>query len=94
MDRATLSRDSANTLHCALELSKKSWLLAIQFPDPLYQPTSRREFDAPSNIFARGPDRLVVCKGVTAIQPIKLVGEASPSRVRQPRVSGCSQRAV
>jgi hypothetical protein len=33
MDRATLSRDSANTLHCALELSKKSWLLAIQFPD-------------------------------------------------------------
>jgi hypothetical protein len=24
---------SANTLHCALELSKKSWLLAIQFPD-------------------------------------------------------------
>jgi transposase len=24
---------SANTLHCALELSKKTWLLAIQFPD-------------------------------------------------------------
>ena len=33
MDRATLSTASANTLHCALELSKKSWLLAIQFPD-------------------------------------------------------------
>ncbi|HWO37759.1 MAG TPA: hypothetical protein VNO32_53985, partial [Candidatus Acidoferrum sp.] len=24
---------SANTLHCALELSKNSWLLAIQCPD-------------------------------------------------------------
>ena len=33
MDRATPSTASANTLHCALELSKKSWLLAIQFPD-------------------------------------------------------------
>jgi ABC transporter substrate binding protein len=33
MDQATLSTASANTLHCALELSKKSWLLAIQFPD-------------------------------------------------------------
>ena len=31
MDRATTA--FANTLHCALELSKKSWLLAIQFPD-------------------------------------------------------------
>ena len=33
MDRATPSTAFANTLHCALELSKKSWLLAIQFPD-------------------------------------------------------------
>jgi transposase len=33
MDRAIVSTASANTLHCALELSKKSWLLAIQFPD-------------------------------------------------------------
>jgi len=33
MDQATASTASANTLHCAVELSKKSWLLAIQFPD-------------------------------------------------------------
>jgi transposase len=34
MDQATTpSTASANTLHCALELSKKSWLLAIQFLD-------------------------------------------------------------
>src|SRR5260370_2069627 len=33
MDQATPSTASSNTLHCALELSKKSWLLAIQFPD-------------------------------------------------------------
>jgi hypothetical protein len=33
MDQATPSTISASTLHCALELSKKSWLLAIQFPD-------------------------------------------------------------
>jgi hypothetical protein len=33
MDQATPSTASANTLHCALELGKKSWLLAIQFPD-------------------------------------------------------------
>jgi transposase len=33
MKRATASTSSTNTLHCALELSKKSWLLAIQFPD-------------------------------------------------------------
>ena len=33
MDQATASTTSANTLRCALELSKKSWLLAIQFPD-------------------------------------------------------------
>jgi hypothetical protein len=32
-DRTTTSIGSANTLCCALELSKKSWLLAIQFPD-------------------------------------------------------------
>jgi transposase len=32
MDQTT-STLSANTLHCALELSKNSWLLAIQFPD-------------------------------------------------------------
>jgi transposase len=29
----TSSTLSASTLHCALELSKNSWLLAIQFPD-------------------------------------------------------------
>jgi transposase len=33
MDQANPSTASANILHCALELSKKSWLLAIQFPD-------------------------------------------------------------
>jgi hypothetical protein len=33
MDQATPSTASTNTLHCALELSKTSWLLAIQFPD-------------------------------------------------------------
>jgi hypothetical protein len=33
MDQTTFTL-SANTLHCALELSKNSWLLAIQFPDP------------------------------------------------------------
>ena len=34
MQRATNTATvSANTLHCALELSKKTWLLAIQFPD-------------------------------------------------------------
>jgi hypothetical protein len=31
--QATPSTVSANILHCALELSKKSWLLAIQFPE-------------------------------------------------------------
>jgi transposase len=33
MDQTSSSPLSADTLHCALELSKKSWLLAIQFPD-------------------------------------------------------------
>jgi transposase len=33
MDQTSSSTLSANTPHCALELSKKSWLLAIQFPD-------------------------------------------------------------
>ena len=33
MGQATTSTASGNILHCALELSKKSWLLAIQFPD-------------------------------------------------------------
>ena len=33
MDQTSSSTLSANTLHCALDLSKKSWLLAIQFPD-------------------------------------------------------------
>jgi transposase len=33
MDRTTPSTVSANTLQGALELSKKSWLLANQFPD-------------------------------------------------------------
>jgi hypothetical protein len=33
MDQTSSSTLSANILHCALELSKKSWLLAIQFPD-------------------------------------------------------------
>ena len=31
MDQATASTTSTNTLRCALELSKKSWLLAIRF---------------------------------------------------------------
>ncbi len=33
MDSTSCPTPSAGTLHCALELSKKSWLLAIQFPD-------------------------------------------------------------
>ena len=33
MDRATPSTAFANTFYRVLELSKKSWLLAIQFPD-------------------------------------------------------------
>src|SRR5262249_4054213 len=33
MERTSCSAVSKHTLHCALELSKKSWLLAIQFPD-------------------------------------------------------------
>src|SRR5262249_25670076 len=33
MDRTSCSTVSRHTLHCALELSKKTWLLAIQFPD-------------------------------------------------------------
>src|SRR5262249_16548260 len=33
MDRATNSTAPADRLFCAVELSKKSWLLGIQFPD-------------------------------------------------------------
>ena len=33
MDQTSSSTLSSNTLHCALELSKNSWLLAIQFAD-------------------------------------------------------------
>jgi hypothetical protein len=33
MDQTSSSTLSANILHCALELSKNSWLLAIQFSD-------------------------------------------------------------
>jgi len=33
MDRTSCSTPSGRILHCALELSKNSWLLAIQFPD-------------------------------------------------------------
>src|ERR1700747_646708 len=33
MNQISCSASSSHTLHCALELSKKSWLLAIQFPD-------------------------------------------------------------
>jgi hypothetical protein len=33
MDRATNSTAPADRLFCAIELSKKSWLLGIQFPD-------------------------------------------------------------
>src|SRR5262249_32124809 len=33
MDQTSCSTPSGRTLHCALELSKNSWLLAIQFPD-------------------------------------------------------------
>jgi hypothetical protein len=60
----------------------------------LYQPASRRELDAPPDILARGPNRLVVRERVTAIQPIKLVGEASRGWVRQPRGSDISKPPV
>src|SRR5882724_258429 len=33
MDQTSSSKLSLNSLHCALELSKNSWLLAIQFAD-------------------------------------------------------------
>jgi hypothetical protein len=33
MNRTSCSAVSKHTLHCALELSKKSWLLAILFAD-------------------------------------------------------------
>ena len=33
MDHTSSSTLSSNTRHCALELSKNSWLLAIQFAD-------------------------------------------------------------
>jgi transposase len=33
MDQTSCSTPSGRNLHCALELSKNSWLLAIQFPD-------------------------------------------------------------
>jgi transposase len=33
MQRATNTAVSVNTLNCALEMSKNTWLLAIQFPD-------------------------------------------------------------
>jgi transposase len=33
MDRTSCSTPSGRTLHCALELSKNSWLLVIQFPE-------------------------------------------------------------
>ena len=40
MNQTSRFAASTHALHCALELSKKSWLLAIQFPDR-EQPTSR-----------------------------------------------------
>jgi hypothetical protein len=33
MNQTSSCAISTNTLHCALELSKNSWLLAIQFPE-------------------------------------------------------------
>src|SRR5215472_8814270 len=33
MERTSYATPSERNLHCALELSKNSWLLAIQFPD-------------------------------------------------------------
>jgi hypothetical protein len=33
MDRVTTSTSPADRLYCAIELSKNSWLLGIQFPD-------------------------------------------------------------
>ena len=33
MDQTSSSAISTTTLRCALELSRNSWLLAIQFPD-------------------------------------------------------------
>jgi hypothetical protein len=33
MDNETAVSSTEATLYCALELSKNSWLLAIQFPD-------------------------------------------------------------
>ena len=33
MDQTPASTPAVNVLHCALELSKNTWLLGIQFPD-------------------------------------------------------------
>ena len=35
MDQTPASTPGVNVLHCALELSKNTWLLGIQFPDRL-----------------------------------------------------------
>jgi hypothetical protein len=44
MDQTTFTL-SANTLHCALELSKNSWLLAIQFRDVTLTGTEPTDLD-------------------------------------------------
>ena len=51
------------------------------FTAVLYQPTRRRERNASSDILAGSPDRLVVRERVTAIEPIKSVGEARCGRL-------------
>ena len=52
-----------------------------------YEPASGREFDAASDVVARRPNRFVICKGVTAIQPEELFGNSGLGGIRQPGAS-------
>jgi hypothetical protein len=74
--QATPSTVSANILHCALELSKKSWLLAIQFPDreqPSVYPIAGGDTDKLIATLTAARDRWA--KTSDALQKIKLCYE-------------------
>ena len=68
MDRATPSTAFANTFYRALELSKKSWLLAIQFPDR-EQPSLYPCAKASRMTRSRHQARPLACKGLTMPAP-------------------------
>ena len=88
MDRATPSTGFANTLHCALELSKKSWLLAIS------------KQDAPNHNSGQ-PDRIVLgvpWKKPPAKRRREIIANCAPSAAAPstasagPRSNPCSGR--